>query len=219
MSDTAAPVSHRPDHELIVQLLTEALATFESDRTAAKRHIVHARSLIQAPMAITPMVRGRLAGWQLRRVMDFVHGNLSTKLKIEDAARIVRISPSYLSRSFKATVGIAYSDFVVRARLDLAKRLLLTTDVPISEIALGCGLTDQSHLTRLVKRMVGLPPGAWRRLGAGGGEPLGSASSPGDLSCQIEQDNTIQLEALLRLTEREPLQSAEELSRSSLGRA
>ncbi|MBV8472677.1 MAG: helix-turn-helix transcriptional regulator, partial [Hyphomicrobiales bacterium] len=42
-------------------------------------------------------------------------------------------------------------------------RLLLTTETPISEIALACGLTDQSHLTRIFKRSVGMPPAAWRR--------------------------------------------------------
>jgi len=37
------------------------------------------------------------------------------------------------------------------------------TDKPLAEIALDCGLTDQPHLTRLFRRVVGMSPGAWRR--------------------------------------------------------
>ena len=70
---------------------------------------------------------------------------------------------AYFSRAFKASVSVSYSEFVTRMRLDLAKHLLLTTDRPIAEIALICGLSDQSHLTRLFSRSVGFPPRAWRR--------------------------------------------------------
>jgi AraC-like DNA-binding protein len=45
----------------------------------------------------------------------------------------------------------------------------LTSDSPIADIALDCGLADQSHLTRLFSRSEGLPPGAWRRMLRGSG--------------------------------------------------
>jgi AraC family transcriptional regulator len=52
----------------------------------------------------------------------------------------------------------------MKERLDLAKRLLLTSDTSIAEVALLCGLADQAHLTRLFSRTEGLPPRAWRRM-------------------------------------------------------
>jgi AraC-like DNA-binding protein len=90
-------------------------------------------------------------------------------LRIELVAKHVQLSASYFSRAFKATAGVSYSAFLVNVRIELAKQLLLTTDIPISEVALACGLADQSHLTRLFGRVVGLPPNTWRRqvLGAG----------------------------------------------------
>jgi AraC-like DNA-binding protein len=44
--------------------------------------------------------------------------------------------------------------------------LMLTTDAPLGQIALDCGLADQAHLSRLFKQMVGDTPAAWRRARA-----------------------------------------------------
>jgi AraC-like DNA-binding protein len=41
--------------------------------------------------------------------------------------------------------------------------MMLTTTEPLCRIALDCGLCDQSHLTRLFRRVVGTTPNAWRR--------------------------------------------------------
>ena len=62
------------------------------------------------------------------------------------------------------TTGLTYSQYVIRARVDLAKHLLQTSKAPISEIALMCGLSDQPHLNRLFRRLVGVPPSTWRRM-------------------------------------------------------
>jgi len=42
--------------------------------------------------------------------------------------------------------------------------LMLLTEYPLSQLALDCGFTDQPHLTRLFRRIVGITPAAWRRL-------------------------------------------------------
>jgi AraC family transcriptional regulator len=52
---------------------------------------------------------------------------------------------------------------VIRRRVERAQGLMLATDASLSDIALDCGLADQSHLTRLFRRIVGESPRAWRR--------------------------------------------------------
>ncbi len=163
MQNPASPSSSRSDYDLIAQLLTDALTALEVDGAMAKRHILQARTLVIEAVEAAPGAQGGLAGWQMRRVSNFIHFNLATKLRIEQVARNLKVSPGYLSRAFKTSAGMTYSEFVLRARVELAKRLLLTTDTPICEIALACGLTDQAHLTRTFKRSVGMPPAAWRR--------------------------------------------------------
>ena len=95
---------------------------------------------------------------------EFIRNNLDSNLKINDVARSARLSTSYISRAFKMTVGVSYCEYVTKVRLDLAKQLLLTSELPVAEIAYTCGLADQPHLTRLFSRMEGLPPRAWQRM-------------------------------------------------------
>jgi len=171
LQDPSEPSSIR-EANLVVRLLTEALDALDVDGVEARRHILRARALIlQGINTPHPIASGGLAGWQMRRVEAFVHRNLAGRLRIDQVAQELKVSPGYLSRAFKATAGITYSEFVLRTRIALAKRLLLTTATPISEIALTCGLTDQSHLTRIFKRAVGVPPAAWRRQFERGAEP------------------------------------------------
>jgi AraC-like DNA-binding protein len=99
----------------------------------------------------------------VRRVKDFIRNNIGASLRIETVAKVAHLSASYFSRAFKSATGGTYSDFVTLARVDRAKSLLLTTNDPISEIALICGFADQSHLTRMFSRVVGSPPNTWRR--------------------------------------------------------
>ncbi len=156
--------SEQPDIRLVVQLLGEALSLFDVDRNAARRRIEDARALLQACRESDRSKHQMLAGWQIRRAEEFILNNLGSSLRIHDVARFMSLSTSYFSRAFKTTVGISYSEYVTKARLDLAKRLLLTSELSIAEIAYTCGLADQSHLTRLFSRIEGLPPRAWQRM-------------------------------------------------------
>ena len=155
-----APTS---DNDLVAQLLSEALSLLEQDRAAARRRIEDAFALTKGNANPEPAKKGMLAAWQMRRTVQHIRDNLGSPLRIDSVARFANLSASYFSRAFKATMGCSYSEYVIHARLNLAKHLLLTTNKTISEIALACGLADQSHLTRLFKRAEGFPPRAWRR--------------------------------------------------------
>ena len=149
---------------LVAQLLGEALALFDRDSDGARRRIEHAFALSRT-RSDNKLVEsgGMLADWQLRRAVGYIENNLGTSLRIEEVANRVNLSASYFSRAFKASAGVCYSEFVAQARLALVKRLLLTTELPIAEITLICGFSDQPHLTRVFGRAVGIPPYTWRR--------------------------------------------------------
>ena len=82
---------------------------------------------------------------------------------MRDLAAIARLSTGHFCRSFTRSFGVAPFAYVAGRRLARAQELMLTTDDPLSQIALACGLCDQSHLTRLFRRHVGTSPNAWRR--------------------------------------------------------
>jgi len=159
----AAQPCQGADRTLLVALITEALTSLELDPATARHCLESARQLVTSRGRGEHLKKCLLADWQVRRAKEFIHDNLGTSLRIEQVAKRVHLSASYFSRSFKSTIGVSYSDFVAMTRVDLAKKLLLTTDMSISKIALACGLADQSHLTRVFRRVVGCPPNTWRR--------------------------------------------------------
>jgi AraC family transcriptional regulator len=110
--------------------------------------------------------RGGLAPWQVSQSKSFIESNLSQTIKIRDIAGMVGLSGSYFFQAFRSTVGVTPHTYIVQRRVERAQRMILLTDRKLSEIALECGLSDQSHLTRLFRSVVGMSPGAWRRTHA-----------------------------------------------------
>jgi AraC family transcriptional regulator len=106
---------------------------------------------------------GRLAAWQVRKVISHIDANLEGTIRNEDLAALVRLTPSHFGRGFRNSVGEPPHEYVIRRRIERAQGLMLSTQAKLSDIALDCGLADQSHLTRLFRRLVGESPRVWRR--------------------------------------------------------
>jgi AraC-like DNA-binding protein len=104
-----------------------------------------------------------LAPWQVKRVIAYVNANIGGPIRIYEMAQQTRLTASYFSRAFKETLGMAPQDYVSMRRMNLACILMLTTDEPLCQVALACGLSDQAQFTRVFSRIFGCPPGAWRR--------------------------------------------------------
>lgn len=85
------------------------------------------------------------------------------KIYIEDIARELKVSPSYLARKFKEEVGVSPHDFLLSRRIKKAKKLLAETDVDIAAIADECGFSHQSHLTRYFAKEAGMTPSKYRQ--------------------------------------------------------
>jgi AraC family transcriptional regulator len=66
---------------------------------------------------------------------------------------------------FRATTGYSPHQFVLLRRVERARLLLTTTDLPLVEVAHLSGFADQSHLARHTRRLFGLTPASLRRLG------------------------------------------------------
>ena len=111
--------------------------------------------------------RGGLAPWQIRKVTSHIEANLDRSIKNEELAELVRLNPSHFGRAFRNSLGEPPHEYVIRRRVERAQGLMLSTDASLSDIALDCGLADQSHLTRLFRRFAGESPRAWRRARIG----------------------------------------------------
>jgi AraC family transcriptional regulator len=111
--------------------------------------------------------RGRgLDSAQLGRVIDRMSDSLESGVSVAELADLVGVSAFHFSRLFKARVGEPPHAHLIRLRVERAKSLLRSnrTASPAS-VAAMCGFSDQAHLTRHFKRLVGTTPA---RFAAGG---------------------------------------------------
>jgi len=153
------------------RLLAEAGRVLSGGEDAARKYIVRAAALLQAESDFRERdaghagsaTQGRLAPWQVNRVVRFIEANLSEKIGPRDFAGLVRLSTNHFAQAFRATVGEPPYAYLIRRRIERAKEMMLETEHSLAHIALECGFADQQHLTRLFTRMVGVSPAAWRR--------------------------------------------------------
>jgi AraC family transcriptional regulator len=99
---------------------------------------------------------------RLQRVRDYVEAHLNDGLSLTILADIACLSPYHFSRSFKQATGVGPQRYVIQRRLERAKRLLRQTHQPLALIAQEAGFADQSHLTQMFRREMGVTPGRFR---------------------------------------------------------
>jgi transcriptional regulator GlxA family with amidase domain len=104
-----------------------------------------------------------LAPWQERKAKALLAARMATDISVTEVARECRLSRSHFCKAFKQTTGQSPYAWLTRYRITTAQSLLRGTSQPLADIALACGFGDQSHLTRMFSRLVGTPPGSWRR--------------------------------------------------------
>jgi AraC-like DNA-binding protein/uncharacterized protein (DUF1330 family) len=100
---------------------------------------------------------------ELKRATDYIHENLSDPLTLADLARVARCSPWHLAREFRRVMGVPPHQYVVRARVEEARRLLRTGRLGVAEVADSVGFASQSHLSRHMRRLFGVTPSTYAR--------------------------------------------------------
>jgi AraC family transcriptional regulator len=105
----------------------------------------------------------KLSETVIRTVCDFIEANLCRQITLEDLAALVHLSPFHFARCFKASLGLAPHQYVIARRMELAKRLVLTTTLNVAEIAWSIGYENIGHFRRLFVLHIGVTPGVIRR--------------------------------------------------------
>jgi AraC family transcriptional regulator len=169
--DSDAGLSARKIRSVMAELCSAMRSALDDERGTAEASLRRAAQLLQemGEMATAgpQPVRGGLAPWQIRKVTSHVETHLDQPIRNEELAALVRLNPSHFGRAFRNSFGEPPHEYVIRRRVERAQGLMLSTDASLSEIALNCGLADQSHLTRLFRRFAGESPRAWRRARIG----------------------------------------------------
>jgi AraC family transcriptional regulator len=124
---------------------------------------VHVAQTYGGMQPVSRPVRGGQAPWQERRAKELLSADLDGGVPLQEVARECRLSVSHFSRAFRRTVGAAPHNWLLTRRIEVAQEKLRESRLSLADVALACGFADQSHLTRVFTRMVGVGPGAWRR--------------------------------------------------------
>ncbi|MCC8392222.1 AraC family transcriptional regulator [Paraburkholderia sp. MMS20-SJTR3] len=144
----------RETHPLFVEQLGLAIGTHLLDQYG------------HAP-ARTPKLPRRLSPRQHAQATEMLLATTQTPMSIEQIAGACGLSRAYFIRAFKHTTARTPYQWLLEQRIERARELLSGSQRPITEIAVTCGFSDQSHFTRVFSQMTGTPPAAWRRQAAG----------------------------------------------------
>jgi len=109
-----------------------------------------------------PTKRGGLAPARANRICEYIDSHLQENIALEVLAEIAQLSVHHFARAFRQSLGIPPHNYIVQRRVEHAQQLLRNTDLPLSEIASEAGFTDQSHLARHFRTIIGVSPGLAR---------------------------------------------------------
>ena len=102
---------------------------------------------------------------QQTRALDFIEAHLACDFDLAELASAAGVSPYHFIRCFKNSLGSSPYQFAMKKRVDRVVDLLRNSQAPIAEIAFNYGFSDQSHMTRTLRKTLALTPGAIRKCG------------------------------------------------------
>jgi AraC family transcriptional regulator len=151
------------------------LALLDAENSAETTGRLYADSLTQTFMLhllqnystanfATRETNGKLSGYKLRRVSEFVREHLEEDLSLAEIAAVADLSQFHFARAFRRTTGFTPQQFVTQQRIERAKQLLAEGDLPLVEVCLRTGFKNQSHFTTIFRKLTRLTPKNWREL-------------------------------------------------------
>jgi AraC family transcriptional regulator len=106
--------------------------------------------------------RGGLPVYRLRRVLDYIAANLGEDLSLQDLAAVAGASSHYFAHLFKRSTGMTPHHYVLTQRIERAKKLLAGSSMTVLQVATETGFVDQSHFTKVFRRIAGATPRTFR---------------------------------------------------------
>lgn len=96
------------------------------------------------------------------KTVDYIKANYSEKITLDDIAKNVYISKSYLSRVFKDEMHCSITDYIHKVRISHSKLLLEDPALSLADVSNLAGFEDQSYFTKVFKSITGVSPGKYR---------------------------------------------------------
>ncbi|NEQ75839.1 MAG: helix-turn-helix transcriptional regulator [Okeania sp. SIO2C9] len=100
---------------------------------------------------------------QYKQVLDYIALNYGNNILLEDMAAKASLSTSNFSHLFKQTIAQSLYQFLMAYRIEQAKKILDNPNKLMADITFACGFSDQTHFSRVFKKIEGLTPKQYRK--------------------------------------------------------
>jgi AraC family transcriptional regulator len=160
-----------PSHDLLLQHIALVLqATVAAEDLAGQLYaealaealVGHVLRRYAAARPVLPEATGGIAPYKLRRTLAYIQAHLEEPVSLTTLAAVAQMSPTHFAHLFKHATGLAPHQYVLRCRMEQAKRLLAETDLSLLDIVAQVGCADHSHFTALFRKHVAMTPKAYR---------------------------------------------------------
>jgi AraC family transcriptional regulator len=146
----AERVAGFPSERLFLDSVEQALAV-----ALVNGYAVRHRSL--------PTHRGGLGSARLRRIKEFIDAKIEDDLTLCEMAQAVELSTAYFSRMFRKSTSETPHQFLLRRRLERAKKMLCSADERVLDVAVACGFKSQQHFAQVFRHVCRVTPTEYRR--------------------------------------------------------
>ena len=100
---------------------------------------------------------------KIKRVKTYIERNVMKKVELEDVAKLVYITPKYLSRLFKDQTGVNFCDYKLSIKMKEAQKLLAKSNLSIEQIAYNLGYANVESFTRIFHQRTKKTPSQYRK--------------------------------------------------------
>ena len=107
---------------------------------------------------------GRLTQAQMNKLVARLNASGNGRITVAEMAATVGLSESWFATVFRQTTGKTPLQWLLGRRVELAQNLMIEGDMSLVEIAAQLGFSDQAHLTKVFRQIIGETPAAWRRM-------------------------------------------------------
>ena len=143
--------------KVLIEAVEEAVQVVEKQERAGMIEKVVDKKLVEAnyenPSNRVP----------IKEAIDYINNHLKNELSQKEVADHVHLNPSYLSVLFKEHVKLTFSEYVTRRRIQRAKELLISTSLPVNDIAEESGYKTAKYFIKIFRELEGMTPSAYRK--------------------------------------------------------
>jgi len=160
--------NHKDDHELLEKgmLIYDALYSWAKYLQKEKHTQQPFENLLLNVIKLLKPGKGlskKTPAWA-QELKEIIQDHIDTNITLKEISKDLNISPSYLSREFSKYFGeLSFGEYIQQQRIAKAKELMDNATYSLTEIAYLTGFSDQSHFTRIFKKITGQNPSGFRK--------------------------------------------------------